>query len=69
MLDCDQPCQLLQDTVDLLKADKRDLPQIYVATGVPYYWLRGLYYGQIKHPSVNRITYLFEKLTEYQQGR
>ena len=62
MLVCDKPCKLLEETVALLKADSRDLPTIYVETGIPYHWLKALYYGRIKNPSVNRVCYLREQL-------
>lgn len=62
MLECDRPCRLLLETVQLLKEDPRDLPTIYMETGIPYNWLRSLLYNKPKQPSINRVMFLRENL-------
>lgn len=60
---CDREGSLMTATLDLLKKDSRSLLQIYDETGVPFYWLRRFVTGGYKNPSVNRVQYLFEKLS------
>jgi hypothetical protein len=62
-LKCDEQQSLHTKTLELLKADSRKLPDIFAATGLPFYWLRQFSMGTIKNPSVNRIQYLYECLS------
>lgn len=59
----DSPGSLIQKTLKLLERDERSLLDIAQATGLPFYWLRKLKGGKIDNPSVNRIQYLYEKLS------
>lgn len=54
---------LLQRTLELLKTTDETIPQIYVDTELPFYWLQSLREGRIKNPSVNRIQRLYEHLS------
>jgi hypothetical protein len=62
-LDCDKQQSLLKKTLELVENDDRSLLQLYSDTGLPFYWLRQLVAGAVKNPSVNRIQYLYEKLS------
>lgn len=54
---------LFQRTLELLKTTDETIPQIYVDTQLPFYWLQSLREGRIKNPSVNRIQRLYEHLS------
>lgn len=54
---------LLQRTLELLKTTDETIPQIYVDTQLPFYWLQSLREGRIKNPSVNRVQRLYEHLS------
>lgn len=60
----DQEGSLLSKTRALIKDRKLSLPEIYKETGIPFYWLKKFVSGEIRNPSVNRVQYLYEKLTE-----
>lgn len=53
---------LLETTKQLLKQDKRTLPEIAVQSGLPFYWLQKFHNS--KDPSVNRVEKLHKFLTE-----
>lgn len=57
----DQPGTLMCKTLELLK--ERDLLQVYSETKISFYWLRKFVGGGFKNPSVNRVQYLYEHLT------
>lgn len=57
----DQPGSLMTRTIELLK--QKDLLQIYSETKISFYWLRKFVGGEFKNPSVNRVQYLYEHLT------
>lgn len=57
----DQPMQLMQRTVELLKA--RDLVEVSAETKISFYWLRKFVSQGFKNPSVNRVQYLYEHLS------
>jgi hypothetical protein len=59
----DEAGTLLQKTRAILARDQRSLLELANETGLPFYWLRKFAGGKIKNPSVNRIQYLYEKLT------
>lgn len=59
----DAPGSLMERTRSLLTSDARSLPQIFVDTGVPFYWLRNFATGKLRNPSVNRVQYLYEQLS------
>lgn len=63
VLKCDAPCMLYKRTHALLIEDKRPLPEIYKASGIPFYWLRKFRSGEIKSPNVNRVEFLHTFLT------
>lgn len=41
----------------------KDFLTIYVAYGIPYHWLIGFASGRYANPSVNRVQFLYEKLS------
>lgn len=47
----------------LLMDDERSLLDIHKQSGLPFYWLRKIHSGTIPDPSVNRIQFLFEFLS------
>jgi hypothetical protein len=57
----DQPNTLMQKTVKLVKAG--DLVKISYETDIPFYWLRKFAAGAYQNPSVNRVQWLYEHLT------
>lgn len=59
----DQPQSLMLKTLQLCK-DYGDPFKLHYATGIPFYWLRSFIQNKFKNPSVNRIQYLYEKLTD-----
>jgi hypothetical protein len=59
----DSPGSLIKRTRELLKSDKRKLHEIYRDTGIPFHWLRKFSADEIPNPSVNRVQYLYEKLS------
>lgn len=59
------PGSLMTETLRLLKNRDQTLPNIYLETGIPFYWLRKFSANQIAQPSVNRI----QKLYEYLSGK
>ncbi len=64
VLRCDRPCDLLRDTLKLLETDKRPRERLALELGVPRSWLVKLEAGQIASPSVNRIRYIFKRLSK-----
>lgn len=52
---------LLIKTRELVKNDTRSLPDLATESGIPFYWLQKL--NTFKSPSVNRIQYLYEFLS------
>ncbi len=62
----DSPGSLMERTRELLKTTapkETDLYKVHSATGLPFYWLRKFAAGTFKNPSVNRVQYLYERLT------
>ena len=59
----DKMSTLLRATFALLEQDQRTLFQISKDTGVPFYWLRKFSAQDIQAPSVNRVQFLYEKLS------
>lgn len=60
---CDSPGTLLTETKRLIKKDRRSLMRLAFETDIPFYWLQKFMRGGILAPSVNRIQYLYEKLS------
>lgn len=60
----DQPQSLLLHTRQLIKEDRRQLKMISQATNVPFYWLKKFSAGEIPNPSVNRVQYLHDFLSQ-----
>jgi hypothetical protein len=58
----DQPGSLMARTIELLNG--QDLLELYSETSIPYYWLRTFARGVYKNPSVNRVQFLYEYLTQ-----
>lgn len=54
----DQPGNLMSNTIELLKEEKRSLTTIAEITGLPYLWIRNFKAGLYINPSVNRVEYL-----------
>ncbi len=57
----DQPSSFMLKTVDLLK--QRDLLEVYAETKINWYWLKKFIKLEIPNPSVNRVQYLYEYLS------
>lgn len=57
----DQPGTLMVRTISLLK--EKNLLEVYSETKVSFYWLRKFAACEIKNPSVNRVQFLFEYLS------
>lgn len=60
----DKPLSLMATVQGLLKPKRdRDLVTIMRETKIPYFWLRKFAAGEFKNPSVNRVQFLYEHLT------
>lgn len=59
----DRPGKLMTKVQELLKNDERTLPEIFRATGIPFYWLKSFSSGKYANPSVNRVETLYRYLT------
>lgn len=59
----DAPGSLIRATLDLIKKDPRNAAELYRDTGLPFHWLTKFIHGDIDSPSVNRVQYLYEKLS------
>lgn len=59
----DQPGSLIKATLNLVQKDGRNPVQLYRDTGLPFHWLTKFIHGDIDAPSVNRVQYLYEKLS------
>lgn len=62
-LPCDKPGSLIIATRKLLERDPRSRHQLALDLGVPFYWLNVFIQGAIEAPSVNRVQYIYEKLS------
>lgn len=60
----DSPGSLMLRTLELLKADLRNLSDISIDTGVSFFWLQRFSTNGMKNPSVNRVQYLYEQLAK-----
>lgn len=60
---CDDAQTLIKQTIILVNAEPRGPLAVSIKTGVPYYWLRKFSSEKIANPSVNRVQYLYEKLS------
>ncbi len=63
LLKCDAPGSLVLATRRLIRADKRSHHQLALDLGVPFYWLKSFIHGVADSPSVNRVQYIYEKLS------
>ena len=59
----DNPGTLMLKTHALLKSDPRNISDISIDTGVSFFWLQRFSAMSMKNPSVNRVQYLYEQLT------
>lgn len=59
----DSPGTLMLKTFDLLKNDKRNMSDISIDTGISFFWLQRFSANNMKNPSVNRVQYLYEQLS------
>lgn len=57
----DQPCPLMKETMRLVRVKGVDATAF--ETRVPFGWLQKFIGGQFRNPGVNRISYLYEKLS------
>lgn len=55
------PGSLMRVTQQLV--EKENLLALYTDTGISFYWLRKFASGQFANPSVNRVQFLYEKLS------
>ncbi len=63
ILTCDRPGALMTATLKLLNKSQMSLFNISRKTGVPFYWLRKFAAGRIPNPSVNRVQFLHDSLS------
>lgn len=59
----DQPGSLMKKTLALIEEQQCDPLKLHKETGLPYYWLKKFASGSFKNPSVNRVEFLYERLT------
>lgn len=57
----DQPGPLMLKTIELIKAHTP--LRVYSETGISFHWLKKFVNMEFKNPSVNRVEYLYEYLT------
>lgn len=57
--------QLLEQTLVLLRRDKRSIAALHRDTGLAYHWLRKMRAGQIRNPGFKRVAALHEKLAPH----
>lgn len=62
-LTCDRPGSLMSETLKLVNKEPRGLLAVTQRTGIPFYWLRKFAANRIPNPSVNRVQFLYEKLS------
>lgn len=60
---CDQPQSLVTVTQNLIKKDKRTRYDLAKELEIPFHWLNSFAQGYIDAPSVNRVQYIYEKLS------
>lgn len=60
----DKDKSLVIRTRELFKADPRSMRDISIECGLGFSWLQTFSAGKIKNPSVNRVQYLYEFLTQ-----
>lgn len=61
--DDNEQSTLLQATVKLLEKSEKRPHEIFAETGLPFHWIQSLMKGKTPNPSVNRVQYLYEYLT------
>lgn len=59
------PPNILEQTLGLLKQDRRSIAQLAKDTGLGYHWLRKMRAGQIQNPGFDRVNKLFLSLTNH----
>jgi hypothetical protein len=59
----DMPSSLMLETIRLLKNTNKKLFTISLDTRIPFHWLNKFRDGVYINPSVNRVQYLYEYLT------
>jgi hypothetical protein len=57
----DQPNRLMKKTIELVK--KAGLDDVFFKTRIPLGWLQKFANGTFKNPSVNRVVFIYETLT------
>lgn len=60
---CDKAGTLIMATRRLLARDERPIETLAAELGVPFYWLKSFKAGDIDAPSVNRVQFIYEKLS------
>lgn len=50
-------------TLQLLKESGKKPQDIYAETGLPFYWVKKFLTNGFENPSVNRVQFLYEYLT------
>jgi hypothetical protein len=54
---------LLEKTLELLEDCPYTMPELYMRTGVSFYWIRKFKTGTMRNPSVVKVQTLYEFLT------
>jgi len=57
----DQPGALMLKTIELIR--EHGVLEVHIKTTVPFFWLSKFIGMEFKNPSVNRIQYIYETLT------
>lgn len=57
----DQPNKLMLKTMKLVQ--EAGIDDVFFKTKIPFGWLQKFSTGTFKNPSVNRVVYIYEKLT------
>jgi hypothetical protein len=61
--ECDQPCSLLLETLKLIRKLGVPSEQLARDLNVPMRWLYSVQSGEVSSPGVNRVQYMYEKLS------
>lgn len=59
----DEPGKLHYEIMRLVNADKRPLVILAGELCIPAVWLKRFSIGEVKNPGVNRMEYIYEKLS------
>lgn len=61
--DPDVPGTLIVETMKLIDDSGKSVPDLFLETGIPFYWLKRFVDKGFVNPSVNRVQFLYEHLS------